>query len=133
MLEAADGLRGLKLLLAEPVDMVICDLEMPGLDGEKLLGVKRATPALAGVPFLFLTASTDVERRARLLEGGACDAMAKPFHPAELSARIRLHLKLKQLHDLRGQAEGPRSRRSGRRLGPASHGRPPQANRRRGR
>ena len=99
VLEAADGLRGLKLLLAEPVDMVICDLEMPGLDGEKLLGVKRATPALAGVPFLFLTASTDVERRARLLEGGACDAIAKPFHPAELLARIRLHLKVKQLQD----------------------------------
>lgn len=99
VLEAADGLRGLKLMLAEPVDLVICDLEMPGLDGEKILSVKRTTPALAGVPFLILTASTDVERRARLLGDGACDAMAKPFHPAELLARIRLHLKVKQLQN----------------------------------
>jgi diguanylate cyclase (GGDEF)-like protein len=99
VLEAVDGLRGLKLMLAEPVDVVVCDLEMPGLDGEKLLGVKRATPALASVPFLFLTASADIERRARLLEDGACDVVAKPFHPAELLARIRLHLNVKRLQD----------------------------------
>ena len=40
LLEASDGMQGLKLLLSESVDVVLCDLEMPGFDGEKLLHVK---------------------------------------------------------------------------------------------
>jgi diguanylate cyclase (GGDEF)-like protein len=99
VLEASDGLKGLRLLLAEPVDLVLCDLEMPGLDGEKLLRVKGQGPSGANTPFIFLTANTDIARRARLLEDGACDAITKPFHPADLVARLGLHLKIKRLQD----------------------------------
>jgi two-component system cell cycle response regulator len=99
VLEAADGIRGLKLLVSESVDVVLCDLEMPGLDGEKILRVKAATPGRENVPFLFLTASCDVERRVHLLATGACDALVKPFHPEELVARLALHLKVKRLQD----------------------------------
>jgi two-component system cell cycle response regulator len=99
VLEASDGLKGLRLLLAEPVDLVLCDLEMPGLDGEKLLRVKAQSPGGANIPFLFLTANTDIARRARLLEDGASDAITKPFHPADLVARLGLHLKIKRLQD----------------------------------
>ncbi len=99
VLEAADGLKGLKLLLNHPVDVVLCDLEMPEIDGEKLLLVKEATPACRNVPFVFLTASQDLDRRVRLLEGGAADLVVKPFHPGELAARLRLHLKVKRLQD----------------------------------
>lgn len=99
VIEAGDGIRGLKLLVSEAVDVVLCDLEMPGLDGEKILRVKEATPGRENLPFLFLTASADVERRSRLLETGACDAIVKPFHPAELVARLALHLKVKLLQD----------------------------------
>lgn len=99
VLEAADGLQGLKLLLNEAVDVVLCDLEMPGLDGEKLLRVKEARPSAAHIPFLFITASQNLDRKARLLDAGACDAITKPLHPAELVARLRLHLKIKRLQD----------------------------------
>lgn len=99
VIEAADGIRGLKALVSEAVDVVLCDLEMPGLDGDKILRVKEATPGRESLPFLFLTASADVERRSRLLETGACDAIVKPFHPAELVARLSLHLKVKRLQD----------------------------------
>jgi diguanylate cyclase (GGDEF)-like protein len=99
VLEAADGIRGLKLLVSESVDVVLCDLEMPGLDGEKLLRVNGTDPGGAKLPFIFLTASTDMERRARLLQSGACDAITKPFHPADLLARLRLHLRVKRLQD----------------------------------
>ena len=51
------------------------------------------------MPFVFLTASQDMGRRARLLEDGACDAITKPFHPMDLIARLRLHLKVKRLQD----------------------------------
>jgi diguanylate cyclase (GGDEF)-like protein len=99
ILEAADGLRGLKLLLEEAVDVVLCDLELPGIDGEKLLRMKNSVPAGSNIPFLFITATSNHERKARLLEEGACDAIAKPFHRADLIARLHLHLKVKRLRD----------------------------------
>ena len=124
ILEAADGLAGLRLLLAETVDVVLCDLEMPGLDGEKLLRVRDLRSSAGEIPFLFLTASADTERKVRLLEDGACDTVTKPCHPGELIARLRLHLKIKRLqNELRDKNQilakesmtdavtGPRSRR----------------------
>jgi diguanylate cyclase (GGDEF)-like protein len=46
-----------------------------------------------------ITASTNQDRKARLLEDGACDAIAKPFHRGDLVARLHLHLKVKRLQD----------------------------------
>jgi diguanylate cyclase (GGDEF)-like protein len=97
ILEASDGLAGLRTLLAQPVDAVICDLEMPGLDGEKLLAAQRGRTGGEEMPFLFLTAQRDPERMARLLRSGACDIVQKPFHAAELLARLDLHLRLRRL------------------------------------
>ena len=98
ILEAEDGVRGLKMLLSETVDVVLCDLELPGLDGEKLLRMRTAARgAECEIPFLFLSATTDYDRRARLLRGGASDSITKPFHPADLVARLELHLKLVRL------------------------------------
>ena len=95
VLEANDGIQGLKLLLSGEPDLVLCDLEMPGLDGEKLLRMAGAAGGEGrAVPFLVLTANTDPERRARLLERGASDAITKPYHTADLIARVGLHLKL---------------------------------------
>ncbi len=99
VIEAEDGIRGLKVLLDGSVDVVLCDLEMPGIDGEKILRVKEAMPASRQVPFVFLTGSQDLDRRVRLLEQGAADLVLKPFHPGELVARLRLHLKVKRLQD----------------------------------
>lgn len=99
ILESGNGIDGLKMLLAEPVDVVLCDVEMPGLDGEKLLQVKESRADIREVPLLFLSATVDLERRVRLIDGGACDSISKPFHPTELVARLRLHLKIKLLQD----------------------------------
>ena len=99
VVEARDGIEGLSLLVREPVDVVLCDIAMPKLDGDKLLRMRHASPGGAHIPFVFLTGSADAERRARLLGEGAADAIAKPFHPAELVARLQLHLKVKRLQD----------------------------------
>jgi diguanylate cyclase (GGDEF)-like protein len=99
VLEANDGVEGLKLLLNEDVDLVLCDLEMPGFDGEKLLHIKRASPTSRDIPFVFVTGRADPDRKARLIELGAHDLVGKPFHAAELVARMRLHLRTKRLHD----------------------------------
>lgn len=99
ILEAGDGIEGLKLLMAEPVDVVLCDLEMPKLAGDKLLRMKDSSPGGINIPFVFVTASTNLDRKARLIVEGASDAIAKPFHPPDLVARLQLHLKVKRLQD----------------------------------
>lgn len=99
VLQAADGLVGLKLLLNEELEFVICDLELPGIDGEKLLHIKQASPAARPIPVIFLTGSADRHRKARLLELGACDVIEKPFFDPDLVARVRLHMKTKRLYD----------------------------------
>ena len=97
VIEADDGIEGLKLFLSASPDLVLCNLEMPGLDGEKLLRMKRGLGgAKSATPFLVLTAVTDPERRARLLQMGASDAITKPFHTADLIARVALHLELRR-------------------------------------
>ena len=96
VLDAGDGLQGLRMLLSEPVDVVLCDLELPGLDGEKLLRMRKGN-GNADVPFVFLSAVTDGDRRARLLRAGAADSITKPFHRADLLARLELHVKLRRL------------------------------------
>jgi diguanylate cyclase (GGDEF)-like protein len=95
--EAGDGIEGLKLMLSRTPDAVVCDLEMPGLDGEKLLAAKQQRPEVRDVPIVFVSASCDPERKARLLERGASDTVEKPFHPAELVARVALHVRLQRL------------------------------------
>ncbi|RIL02811.1 MAG: diguanylate cyclase response regulator [Proteobacteria bacterium] len=97
VLVASDGIAGLRLLLQESMDVVICDLELPGLDGEKLLLAQRARPEAEDTPFFFVTADRDPDRMARLLRAGAADTILKPFHPAELIARVETHLRLRRL------------------------------------
>jgi diguanylate cyclase (GGDEF)-like protein len=99
LLEASDGLEGLRLLMSHPVDVVVCDLDVPKLDGEKLLRMKDSSPGGANIAFLYLGEAGGVEHRARVLTLGATDAVEKPFHAPELVARLRLHLKVKRLQD----------------------------------
>lgn len=97
--QAEDGLEGFKKLLASPVDIVLCDLEMPRMDGFKFLGMLKGRPEVADTPVIILTGNDDRELKIRGLEQGACDFLTKPFDPEELVARMRVHLKIKHLQD----------------------------------
>lgn len=99
VLEAEDGMLGLKYMLSEPIDVVVCDLEMPGFEAEKLLRARASNPGGSNLPFIIVTASENIDRRTRLLESGASDVVSKPFHPGDLVARLQLHLKIKRLQD----------------------------------
>lgn len=87
---ADDGRTGLALALADPPDLVILDLMLPGLDG---LEVCRRLRALAPVPVIMLTARGDENDRVIGLELGADDYVAKPFSAKELVARTRAVLR----------------------------------------
>ncbi|MCP4036179.1 MAG: diguanylate cyclase [bacterium] len=99
ILEATDGYGGLRQILSESYDVVVCDLEMRGFDGEKLLRAKESRPGGGNIPFIVVTACENPDRRTRLLERGASDVIGKPFHGPEIVARLQLHLKIKQLQD----------------------------------
>ena len=97
--EADDGVKGLRLILEKSVDIVICRLELSGLDGTKLLPAIRSHHSSAAIPLVFTTSQDDPARRARILEAGANDAITLPVHEGELIARLKLHLRQKQLQD----------------------------------
>jgi two-component system, cell cycle response regulator len=99
IVEAADGIAGLRVLYSCDVHAVICDLELPGFDGEKLLAAKQQRPEIADAPLLFVSANRNPERKVRLLERGASDTIEKPFHAAELVARLGVHLRLRRLQE----------------------------------
>jgi two-component system cell cycle response regulator len=97
--EADDGLEGFKKLLASPVDIILCDLEMPRIDGFKFLSMLKSRPDLQDVPVIILTGMNDRDLKVKGLEQGASDYITKPFDPEELVARVKVHLKIKHLQD----------------------------------
>ena len=97
--EAEDGLEGFKKLLSAPVDIILCDLEMPRIDGFKFLSMLKSRPDLQDLPVIILTGTNDRERKIRGLEQGASDYITKPFDHEELVARVKVHLKIKKLQD----------------------------------
>lgn len=98
-LEARDGLEGFKTLLNTKVDLVLCDLEMPRMDGFRFLTMMRAREEMQDLPVIMLTSREDRETKIRGLEQGASDYVTKPFDAGELVARVRVQLKMKSLQD----------------------------------
>jgi DNA-binding response OmpR family regulator len=81
-----DGLKGLQAALDEPPDLIVLDLNLPGLDGLSVLAKLRQAQSSARV--LVLTARGEVEHRVKGLQAGADDYLAKPFAMDELVARV---------------------------------------------
>ena len=82
-----DGEKALELLSVERYDLVLLDLNLPGKDGMTVLRTLRQTDR--ETPVLILSARGEVEDKVEGLDAGANDYLAKPFHLAELEARIR--------------------------------------------
>jgi diguanylate cyclase (GGDEF)-like protein len=99
IIEAADGLVGIKLLHENDVDLVLCDLVMPGIDGFKFLKVKMSKAEHAHLPVILLTGQETQNEKVRGLRAGASDYITKPFDDEELVARVQVHLRLKLLQD----------------------------------
>ena len=85
---ARDGNEALDVLRSHPVDLVISDINMPGLDGEGLLERLSADPRLCGIPVLMVSSDATQTRACRLLEKGARGYIVKPFHPEDLKAEM---------------------------------------------
>src|ERR1044071_9747002 len=87
---ASDGAEGFRLWGAEQPDLILLDVMLPKLDGYQVATKIRTEEGQTGhVPIIMLTAEREVEKRVRGLRAGADDYLVKPFHPAELLARIK--------------------------------------------
>ncbi|HEX7887966.1 MAG TPA: chemotaxis protein CheB, partial [Ramlibacter sp.] len=91
---AADGEEALRLARADPPDLVLADVMMPGLDGFALLRELRADDALKATPLVLVTARAHEDAAIEGLLAGADDYIAKPFSSRELVARIGAQLEL---------------------------------------
>jgi two-component system, OmpR family, copper resistance phosphate regulon response regulator CusR len=88
---AEDGVSGLALALCEPYELVVLDLQLPELDGLRLLDeLHRGRPELR---VLILSARTDLPTKLRSFHLGANDYLSKPFSFDELVARVRVQLR----------------------------------------
>jgi CheY-like chemotaxis protein len=83
-----DGQMGLEVIEQEPPDLVISDVSMPRLDGFQLAERLQATPRLAQIPVVFMTASAQRSEIEACRQRGAVDFIAKPFSPAELRHKV---------------------------------------------
>ena len=96
-LSAGDAEAGLKLLRENPVDLVVTDLKLPGMNGlEFLQAVKRQNAAL---PVVVMTAFGTVETAVEAMKAGASDYVLKPFSLAEMRMVIRKELDVRNLRE----------------------------------
>ncbi|MFO0892618.1 MAG: ATP-binding protein [Isosphaeraceae bacterium] len=86
---APDGASGIEMARSLGPDLIVMDIQMPGMDGIEAIRRVRALPGLADVPILTLTAMAMKGDRERLLGAGATDYFSKPASIADLHERIR--------------------------------------------
>ena len=95
---ASSGPEALEKVTAEPPDLVLLDIQMPGMNGYEVCRRLRDVPATQFLPVVMVT-SSDSEVRADAIEAGADDFITKPFNQQELLARVRSLVRIKQFHD----------------------------------
>lgn len=101
LLFATDGTRALAIAQQEHPDLILLDVMMPYLDGYSVCRTLKQDPRTIHIPIIFITALTDHEDEARGLEMGAVDYITKPISGPVVRARVRTHLSLVRMDELR--------------------------------
>jgi cyclic di-GMP phosphodiesterase len=102
---AADGASALAVIAATPPDLVLLDVQMPGMDGFEVCRSIKGSPSSRLIPVVMITSLDQTADRVRALDSGADDYMTKPVDRVELVARVRSALKLKNVYDSLDSAE----------------------------
>lgn len=96
---AINGADALRLVDEAPPDLILLDIQMPGISGHDVCSQLKASGLTRHIPIIFVTAQTTPEEETRCLRIGAVDFISKPFNPAVVRARVRTHAQLKQQAD----------------------------------
>jgi two-component system, sensor histidine kinase and response regulator len=103
---ATSGHEAMEILSVTPVDLILLDIMMPGMDGFEVCFLIKQDTKLKDIPIIFLTAKTDTEDIVTGFLSGGVDYITKPFKKEELICRINTHLELKYSRELiKHQAE----------------------------
>jgi two-component system cell cycle response regulator DivK len=89
LIEALDGLEGVAAAKREHPDLILMDIQLPGIDGYEATRRIRAVPALATVPIIAVTSYALSGDEAKTRAAGCDGYVAKPFSPRQLLAKIR--------------------------------------------
>jgi putative two-component system response regulator len=101
LLFAKDGARALELANKERPDLVLLDVMMPGMSGYEVCAALKANPLTAPIPVIFVTALSDTADELEGFEAGAVDYITKPVSPPVVRARVRTHLSLVRMEELK--------------------------------
>ena len=97
---ATSGEQALALCASKQPDLVLLDIEMPGMDGFEVCRRLKADAATRDIPVIFVTSHSDETAQTHGLEVGAVDFIIKPISPKVVRARVKTHLTLKAQSDL---------------------------------
>jgi CheY-like chemotaxis protein len=89
---AEDGIKALESVKNNPPDVIVCDIEMPKLEGFDVLKELRKNPATSTIPFIFLTGKTEMKYLNKAMELDGNDFLTKPFTTEQLLAAIDVQL-----------------------------------------
>lgn len=95
--EAVDGERAIEKLAKNDYDFLICDWNMPKLNGLEVLQQVRNEQRLRNLPFIMLTANANADHVRKAIDLGVTDYVSKPFKPETLLKKMHRHLKLKRI------------------------------------
>jgi putative two-component system response regulator len=101
LLFAKDGARALELARQERPALILLDVMMPGMSGHDACRQLKAAPLTAAIPVIFVTALNDMRDEVSGFEAGAVDYITKPLSPAIVRARVRTHLSLVRIDELK--------------------------------
>ncbi len=96
---ATDGEGALNILEKNKIDLVLLDIMMPGMDGFEVCHKIKGNEKTRDIPVIFLTALNETDDIVKGFEIGGIDYITKPFHEAELLARVNTHVHLKLVRD----------------------------------
>jgi len=99
MAYAQDGRTALEKIREIKFDLILMDVMMPEMDGLEVCKTLKSSLGKSDIPIIFLTVNDEMEDIVKGFEAGAADYLIKPFHSAELLARVRTHLTLKKTRD----------------------------------
>ncbi|MCL1464558.1 sensor histidine kinase [Argonema galeatum] len=94
---AMDGATAINIAQQQSPELILLDIQMPGMDGFETCTCLKANPLTQVIPVIFMTAMADADSKVKGLSLGAVDYITKPFEQEEVIARVNVHLQLRHL------------------------------------